>query len=473
MMDFGPEGWLSDEERNLYLNVLRIREGALAMDDTQRVRLKDTYMDPYVILTAPHEPWQQKPLPIPGAIREQVIQTLKDRIKTGLYEPASSAYSGRWFMVLKKNGKLRIVHDLQPLNTVGLKNGALPPNMEEFSEEFMGRKVYSLLDVFGGYDQWTLAEESRDFMTFQTPIGPVRLTRVPQGYTNLVGAYQRMMVALMAEEIPEFMNVFIDDGRVKGPASYYDNVTIPGNPGIRKLIWEHAVNLERILFRFEEAGLTVSGRKAAIAVPELDIVGTRVSFEGRKIDQKKVNKVKQFPTPTNTTELRGFLGLCTYVRIWIKDFAKITEPLCQLLKNGAEWDWNKKCEKVCTQLKWLVGRDILLSKLEYGPDTGKIIVALDSSATAAGAVVMQEDSEGSHKPVQYESLTFTEVESRYSQAKLELAGVVKILKKLQYLLGDSTSFWKSMQPTSSKCSPHPNSLITNDSLAAVHPAFQL
>ena len=34
----------------------------------------------------------------------------------------------------------------------------------------------------------------------------------------------------------------------------------------------------------------------------------------------------------------------------------------------------------------------------------------------------------------YESITFTEVESRYSQPKLELCGVTKVVRKLQHLL---------------------------------------
>ena len=47
----------------------------------------------------------------------------------------------------------------------------------------------------------------------------------------------------------------------------------PGPLQIRKFIWEYAITLERILFRIEEDGLTISGKKFACCVPALESVG--------------------------------------------------------------------------------------------------------------------------------------------------------------------------------------------------------
>ena len=433
-LDFGPEGWLTLEEENLYRTILVMRGAALAFEDKDRGLLKETYASPYIFSTKEHTPWRQRPLPIPKAIQEEVIQLIKDRLESGLYEEASSTYSGRWFVVQKKNGKFRLVHDLQELNRVTYRDAGLPPQIEEFVEEFMGYTCYSLVDIFGGYDQYPLDESSRDITTFQTPIGPFRLTRLPQGFTNSVAVYQRMMTFIMAPEIPRTFNVFIDDGGIKGSKDYYDNATIDGNSGIRRFIWEHAVNLERILFRLEEAGLTVSGVKMSVAVPSLGLVGTNVSYEGRKIQSSKLNKIARYPRPTDVSELRGFLGVCTYVRIWVEGFAKITLPLRLLLRKDAEWDWDEDCEKAFVEMKRRVGKDILLKRLEYGPDAGEIIVAVDSSWIAVGVGVFQVDKNGRRQPVRYESISFTSTESRYSQPKLELAGVAKALHQLRNVI---------------------------------------
>jgi len=74
---------------------------------------------------------------------------------------------------------------------------------------------------------------------------------------------------ILQEEIPEHVGVFIDDGGIKGPRSTYGGQRLKENPGIRRFIWEYAVTLERVLFRIEEAGLTVSGKKFSCCVPAL------------------------------------------------------------------------------------------------------------------------------------------------------------------------------------------------------------
>ncbi|KAK4698134.1 hypothetical protein P7C70_g8103, partial [Phenoliferia sp. Uapishka_3] len=337
MMDFGPEGWLSSEERNLILNVLQLREEALAFDGSERGKLKATYAGPYKIPVVPHTPWRQLALPIPLAVREKIIETFKDWKKEGLYERSTSAYSGRWFAVAKNDRKYRIVHDLQPLNAVTIRDAGLPPIMEDFVEGFTGRSCSGLMDILGGFDQRELADESRDLTTFQTPLGPVRLTRLPQGGTTSVAEFQRIMVHILAEEIPQYAGVFVNDVGIKGPESTYNDEKIAGNPEIRRFVWEYAVTLERIFFRFEEAGITGSGQKVAAIVPALNIVGTVVSMEGHQVSKSTRNKISNFPAPQDVSKVRGFLGICTYVRIWIKDFANIARPLRKLTKKDAEF----------------------------------------------------------------------------------------------------------------------------------------
>src|SRR6201999_4631326 len=94
--------------------------------------------------------------PIPAGIRDEVCEIIKTKIESGTYEPSSSSYRSRWFTVLKKNGKLRIVHDLQPLNAVTIRDAGVPPYMEQLAEAYGGRACYGLLDLFVGFDERTL-----------------------------------------------------------------------------------------------------------------------------------------------------------------------------------------------------------------------------------------------------------------------------------------------------------------------------
>ena len=71
------------------------------------------------------------------------------------------------------------------------------------------------------------------------------------------------MAWILQEELPEHGGIFIDDGGIKGPRLDYDGARLDENPNICILIWEYAITLERILFRIEEAWLTISGEKFA------------------------------------------------------------------------------------------------------------------------------------------------------------------------------------------------------------------
>ncbi|MBW0575742.1 hypothetical protein O181_115457 [Austropuccinia psidii MF-1] len=70
-VNFGPPGWLSNEEINLLRNVITLREKEIAFCKEERGLLKHSYGKPYKIPVIPHEPWQKKPIPIPKTILPQ------------------------------------------------------------------------------------------------------------------------------------------------------------------------------------------------------------------------------------------------------------------------------------------------------------------------------------------------------------------------------------------------------------------
>ena len=171
----------------------------------------------------------------------------------------------------------------------------------------------------GGYNERELAPETRPLRGFDTPLGRFQLTRLPQGATNSVAVYQAQMMWILQDEIPEHVGVFIDDGGIKVPRTDYGGEVLEEYMEIKRFIWEYGVVLERVLFRIEEAGLTISQKKFACCVHALDMVGHVVNHEGQKISIQKKNKILTWPTPQNVTELRGFLGVVAYIRILIKN----------------------------------------------------------------------------------------------------------------------------------------------------------
>lgn len=153
-------GFLWDEEVKLVFDILKQKEKALAWSETEKGRFKEEYFPPVVIPTVEHEPWAQRNYPLPPGLFDHVVDIIRDKIASGVYEPSTSSYRSRWFCVVKKNGALRPVHDLQPLNAVTVKDAGLPPGVEAFTERCAGHVIYTLADIFVGYDHRPLAEES-------------------------------------------------------------------------------------------------------------------------------------------------------------------------------------------------------------------------------------------------------------------------------------------------------------------------
>ena len=83
---------------------------------------------------------------------------------------------------------------------------------------------------------------------------------------------------------------------------------------------------------------------------ELLYIGHIIGKEGVKVHMEKIRAILEWPSPKNITELRGFIGICTYYRKFVKGFSKLTSPLTDLNKKDA-FKWNKEAEKAFQKIK--------------------------------------------------------------------------------------------------------------------------
>src|SRR6267154_1648022 len=252
-LDLDPAKWLWPEELKLVRWLVLVHETAFAWDTSERGCMDERYFPPVKIPTIAHTPWVQCNIPVPPAIYKDVVRIIKEKIDSGVYEPSTAAYRSRWFCMVKKDGKsLRLVHDLQPLNAVTIRDASVPPFVDHLAESFAGYAIYGMMDLYSGYNQRVLHEELRDLTTFQMPLGPHRLTTLPQGHANAVQTYQADTSFILQHEIPQHTILLIDDIPIKSVDSRFQREdgsykTIPENPGIRRFIREHCIVVNRIL----------------------------------------------------------------------------------------------------------------------------------------------------------------------------------------------------------------------------------
>ena len=119
--------------------------------------------------------------------------------------------------------------------------------------------------------------------------------------------------------------------------------------------------------------------------------------EGVSVDPKKMEIVVEWSVPNDKTDVRRCLGLATYMRKYIKNFAKITILVTNLLKEKFERiNWTRNCHGSFEALKKALTEALVLRTID--PLKGGLVLCTDASDMAIGAIFMQEG-----KVIAYES----------------------------------------------------------------------
>ena len=209
------------------------------------------------------------------------------------------------------------------------------PFTEHIAEQFAGCACGGILDLYVGYDERVLTPSSHDYTTFQTPYGALHLTKLPMGWTNAVPIFHDDVTHILQPKVPKYTIPYIDDVPIRGPTSTYQNddgvfETIPENSGIRRFIWEHFQNVNRIVQQMKYSGGTFSGKKLLVCACEITVVGHVCTPEGRILDPVSVDKIVNWGPCADLSEVRAFLGTVGVVQVFIRNFARLAHPLTSL-----------------------------------------------------------------------------------------------------------------------------------------------
>ena len=410
-------------------NVVLVNQDAFSFELEEIGVIKDEVVPPYTIRTVDHSAMWQKPFPLPKSMAGEVQQLIVRQLQVGLVEPGHGPYSIKWFCVRKSNGGLRLIHDMQAINSITIRDGCIPPNVDEIVDRASGNVVFCLLDAHSGYDQRNLDPKCRDLTGFITTYGLLRKTRSPQGGTNSVADFQRSMVKVLQEPLSkDCLSIYVDDVSV-----YPDRDSKYEIAGIRSEVLSLAMNLDMTLSAAIRAGLTFSGQKAHIGVPEANIVGHRVNGSGRTPSTKHIESILNWKRFETKTDVRGFVQLAGFFRMYVRGFAAIAEPLFLLLRKRVEFRWEKEQIQAVETLKEILTRYPVLRPIDYESlEIRPLILNTDAGPEAGGGYLGQDDSNGRRFVNRYMSFTFPQTVRNYGQFKRELYAMVKNIKLVQY-----------------------------------------
>ncbi|KAL4280718.1 hypothetical protein GQ457_03G021260 [Hibiscus cannabinus] len=232
-----------------------------------------------------------------------------------------------------------------------------------------GKQFYCFLDGYSGYNQIAIAPEDQSKTIFTCPYGTFTFRIMPFGLCNAPVTFQRCMTTIFSDLNEDCLEIFMDDFSTFGED--FDNCLS---------------NLEKVLIRCKETNLVLNWEKCHFMVDEGIILGHKISSKGMEVDRAKIDVISKLPPPTTVKGIRSFLGHAGFYRRFIEDFSKITKPLCSLLEQGRQFEFNEDCTKAFNLLK----QKLVSAPIVEPPDwTLPFELMCDASDYAVGAILGQ------------------------------------------------------------------------------------
>ncbi len=151
---------------------------------------------------------------------------------------------------------------------------------------------------------------------------------------------------------------------------------------------EHAEHLRKVFQRLRENKLYAKLEKCEFGVAEVDFLWHRIIQQGLMMDDHKVKAILDWEPPKSNPALRSFLGLASYYRKFIRNFAKIAALLTNLLKkSNVTYEWEEACDEAFEALKGILVKVPVLKLPDFDKD---FEIHSDTSDFAIGGVIMQD-----------------------------------------------------------------------------------
>ena len=401
---------LSDKEKEQVRGLLLEYSDVFSSSDSDlgRTSLAEHHID-----TGDHRPVKLPLRRIPVSKREEADKMVQEMIQQGLIEESKSPWSSALVLVKKKDGSLRCCVDYRALNDVTVKDSYPIPRIDDTLDALSGAHWFSTLDLKSGYHQIGMAEEDKPKTAFSCGSGLWQWRVMPFGLCNAPATFERLMEVVLSGLHWKTLLVYLDDV-----------IVFAGT------FAEELQRLREVFLRMRSANLKLNPKKCQLFQDEVKYLGHVVSRQGVSTDPGKTSAIVEWTAPKNRSELRSFLGLCSYYRKFVQNFATIAQPLHALTKEGVKFAWNSECGIAFEQLK----RAITTSPVLRYPDPKKgFTLDTDASNCGIGAVLSQLDN-GQEQVVAYYSRALSSPEKNYCATRKELLAIVDAVRHFHHYL---------------------------------------
>lgn len=353
----------------------------------------------------------------PQIHEKEVDKQIREMLDQKIIRKSNSPYNSPLWIVPKKSDnsnqkKWRIVIDYRKLNENTIADKFPIPNIDTILDKVGRAQYFTTIDLAKGFHQILVREEDRKKTAFSTPFGHYEYNRMPFGLKNAPASFQRLINSVLREYINKKCVVYLDDILIFSTS-----------------LQEHIQSINQIFDKLQESNLKIQVDKCNFLCKETEYLGHILTSEGIKPNPNKIKSILELKLPNTEKKIKSFLGITGYYRKFIKDYARVAQPITKYLKKNVKINLNDpNYIAAFEKLKSLITDHPVLNYPDFNK---RFKIVTDASNFAIGAVLMQEGH-----PVSYASRTLNNHEINYPTIEKELLAIVWATKYYRpYIFG--------------------------------------
>lgn len=369
----------------------------------------------HITLTSKY-PIREKPRRFSPEQLQAIDAEVEKMLASGVIRPSCSPYAFEPHLVLKKTNDWRFCVDFRRLNEVTQADGWPMPRIQDLVRSVRNSSYFVGLDLRSGYWQIPMHPASIPCTAFRTRSGLYEFQVLPFGLKTAPATFTRLM------------DTVVGDLFWRGVCVYLDDVLVHSSE------CEETLTLLREVFeRLRKAKLTLAMNKCFFFPEKLVYLGFEIKEGVLRPNMERVEVLRKIKPPENVAGVRSLLGCLGYFRQFIPHYARIAEPLNNLLRKRTVFKWTKECEDAKDQLIESLVEATLTNPLE-----GDLLkLETDASGTAiGGALFCRAKAEDPWRPVEFLSKNLNPTQRNWPTHEREAFAIVHSLDKFRcYLVG--------------------------------------
>ena len=383
------------------------------LDDRKEQQLKEARLE--LLPSAPaviSQPLRR----IPIAVQPQVEQEIERMEECGIIQKVeASPFISPLVAVKKKDGKIRLCVDYRHINKFIIPHSFPVPTADELFSRVAKSSWFSRIDLKEAFYQIKLEDKSKPLTTFISSKGLFQFNVLPFGLASAPAIFNDLMQNLLAQ----CSNVIV----------YFDDVLVHA---ATKTVHDRALAAIQSILR--QSNFQINENKSVYSVRQLEFLGRSISSKGISPSDHALAAVRECAQPTTKGEVRSFLGLVSFYRSFVPNFASISAPLYELLKFESKFHFGTEQEQAFHALISAVCDSLPVGCYDPSPEI-RTVLTTDASGKGLGAVLSQVQ-DGKETPIYFISRKLQGAETGYSSSELETLAIVWAVERLHmYLYG--------------------------------------